>query len=107
MCGRYALGIRASFVRWQLQQQGMPVDEATDDDEARETYNFPPGSFGLVYRADVPDHGVRDNEEGPSGSAPQDEQGDQQEDSTAPPSSQPKHYNYQIKVMKWGLIPFW
>ncbi|ETI19267.1 hypothetical protein G647_09099 [Cladophialophora carrionii CBS 160.54] len=115
MCGRYALGIRASFIRYQLQQQGMPVDEAPEDDEARETYNFPPGSYGLVYRADVPDQGVRNTEESePSSSAPQDEQNEEQrqqhdgaQESTAPAASQPKHYNYQIKVMKWGLIPFW
>ncbi|KAJ9605264.1 hypothetical protein H2200_009921 [Cladophialophora chaetospira] len=111
MCGRYALGIRASFVRYQLQQQGMPVDEAPDDDGARETYNFPPGAYGLVYRADVPDHGVRDaDESAPSSSAPQNVQDEEQEEapeSSAPVSSQPKTYNYQIKVMKWGLIPFW
>ncbi|EXJ53815.1 hypothetical protein A1O7_09151 [Cladophialophora yegresii CBS 114405] len=115
MCGRYALGIRASFVRYQLEQQGMPVDEAPEDDEARETYNFPPGSYGLVYRADVPDHGVRDTDDsGPSSTAPQDEQHEEQfpqhdgaQESVAPAASQPKHYNYQIKVMKWGLIPFW
>jgi putative SOS response-associated peptidase YedK len=116
MCGRYALGIRASFIRYQLQQQGMPVDEAPDDDEARETYNFPPGSYGLVYRADVPDQGVRNTDESePSSSAPPQEEQDEEQrrqqqevqESTAPTGSQPKHYNYQIKVMKWGLIPFW
>lgn len=114
MCGRYALGIRASFIRYQLQQQGMPVDDAPEDDEARETYNFPPGSYGLVYRADVPDYGVRDAEDADtSGNAATDaaDDGDEQEqgdtDQEAPPSSQQKHYNYQIKVMKWGLIPFW
>jgi putative SOS response-associated peptidase YedK len=102
MCGRYALGIRASFVRYQLQQQGMPVDEAPEDNEARETYNFPPGAYGLVYRADVPDHGLRDTDESQSSNAPQ---GEIEADEV--PSSQPKQYKYQIKVMKWGLIPFW
>jgi putative SOS response-associated peptidase YedK len=86
---------RASFVRHQLQQQGLPVDEAPEDDEARETYNFPPGAYGLVYRADVPDNGVPNEDE------PRDDStGDLQ-------SSQPEQYNYQIKTMKWGLIPFW
>ncbi|EXJ76217.1 uncharacterized protein A1O5_00725 [Cladophialophora psammophila CBS 110553] len=114
MCGRYALGLRAAFVRYHLQQQGMPVDDAPDDDEARETYNFPPGSFGLVYRADVPDQGVRDTGEAETSDTPQDdgqaqeqEQEQEPQESTAPTPSQPKHYNYQLKVMKWGLIPFW
>lgn len=77
-----------------MQQQGLPVDEAADDDEARETYNFPPGAYGLVYRADVPDQGVQNDEEATEST------GD-----TA--TSQPEPYNYQIKAMKWGLIPFW
>jgi putative SOS response-associated peptidase YedK len=109
MCGRYALGIvstnapsvmqsltvqRASFVRHQLQEQGLPVDDAPDDDEARETYNFPPGAYGLVYRADVPDQGVVEEQDDAAA-----------DDGKAPASSQT--YNYQIKVMKWGLIPFW
>ena len=28
----------------------MPVADAPDDDDVRETYNFAPGSHGLVYR---------------------------------------------------------
>jgi putative SOS response-associated peptidase YedK len=86
---------RASFVRHQLQQQGLPVDDAPADDEARETYNFPPGAYGLVYRADVPDGGVQEEQQAP-----------QSTDDEVPPS-QPRNYNYHIKVMKWGLIPFW
>ncbi|RVX71229.1 hypothetical protein B0A52_04803 [Exophiala mesophila] len=112
MCGRYALGIRASFVRHQLQQQGLPVDEAPDDDEARETYNFPPGAYGLVYRADVPDQGVRDEAEAEV-EAQDDAEGERHVDhnddtSTSTGLTTPdKKYKYQIKVMKWGLIPFW
>ncbi|KIX98290.1 uncharacterized protein Z520_05591 [Fonsecaea multimorphosa CBS 102226] len=114
MCGRYALGLRAAFVRYQLQQQGMPVDDAPNDDEARETYNFPPGSFGLVYRADVPDQGVRDNSDEAESSDDVEHDGQAQEqeqepqEPSAPTSSQSKkHFNYQLKAMKWGLIPFW
>jgi len=88
------------------------VDEAPEDDEARETYNFPPGSYGLVYRADVPDSGVRDEDQpapsdGPDESSTPDES--LHEAQQPPQSSQTanKKYKYQIKVMKWGLIPFW
>jgi len=115
MCGRYALGIRASFVRYQLQQQGLQVDEAPADDVARETYNFPPGAYGLVYRADVPDTGLRDAEQvndseerhdSTTTTAHREESADPiQNAQDATPDKQ--HFSYQLKAMKWGLIPFW
>ena len=40
----------------------MPVDEAPDDDDFRQSFNFAPGYHGLVYRADVPDHGASSND---------------------------------------------
>ncbi len=77
----------------------MQVDHAPEDDEARETYNFPPGAYGLVYRADVPDQGVPNDNESSADATDAEPQ---------PQASQePKTYNYHIKVMKWGLIPFW
>ena len=98
-------------MRYQLQQQGLPVDDAPDDDVARETYNFPPGAYGLVYRADVPDHGVR--EEAPAEGADQTQDREPHGDAAAseelPRSSQTngKEYHYHLKAMKWGLVPFW
>lgn len=35
----------------------MPVEEAPNDDDVRQSYNFAPGYHGLVYRADGPDYG--------------------------------------------------
>ncbi|EXJ91417.1 hypothetical protein A1O1_04529 [Capronia coronata CBS 617.96] len=84
----------------------MPVDDAPQDEEARETYNFPPGAYGLVYRAEVPDHGIRDAEDPESNETGPGEEEDPQEN-TEPQASEPKPYRYEIKVMKWGLIPFW
>ena len=111
MCGRYALGIRASFVRYQFQQQGLPVDDAPDDDVARETYNFPPGAYGLVYRADAPENAAQDAEHS---AAEQSDVADAADDtgvteSDAPPStpSTKKQYKHKLQAMKWGLIPFW
>ena len=77
----------------------MQVDDAPEDDEARETYNFPPGAYGLVYRADVPDQGVPSDEESSTNNT----------DAAPQPHAcqEPKTYNYHIKVMKWGLVPFW
>lgn len=71
----------------------------------RQTYNFAPGSYGLVYRADVPDHGIRaEDEEAQNVTCEGDHSGEE------PPKSAQiiqKEYKYQLKAMKWGLIPFW
>lgn len=95
---------RASFVRHQLQEHDMPVADAPDDDDVRETYNFAPGNHGLVYRADVPDYGSggrpHDSDQSPEASTNQ----------TDGPSTQledPKETRYKLQSMKWGLIPFW
>lgn len=78
----------------------MPVAEAPEDDEVRQTYNFAPGSHGLVYRADVPDYGAGDRrqrheqstEDGPS------------EDGDVPAQMEdPKETKYKLQVMKWGV----
>ncbi|KAM7185048.1 putative ACR, COG2135 domain containing protein [Naviculisporaceae sp. PSN 640] len=61
MCGRYALALRPSQVRAMLQDENMPVYDAPDDDgngAPRQSYNFAPGYYGVVYRADVPDWGA-------------------------------------------------
>lgn len=84
----------------------MPVDDAPQDDEARETYNFPPGAYGLVYRAEVPDHGLRDTDE-PEASQSGRQDTQEPQEYPEPQSNEPKPYKYEIKVMKWGLIPFW
>src|SRR5436305_4202155 len=97
-------------MRYHLQQQGLRVDDAPDDDVARETYNFPPGAIGLVYRADVPDYGIRDEEAANDGDAPT---ADRAQAEPAPSDEAPKsfqsnkEYRYHLKAMKWGLVPFW
>lgn len=103
---------RASFVRHQIQQQGLQVEDAPNDDDVRETYNFAPGSYGLVYRADIADHGIRPEDgeardEGIYRDLP--EQEDEGVAKQPPAGSQPRHkeYKYHLKAMKWGLIPFW
>ncbi|KAL9022055.1 MAG: hypothetical protein Q9185_000796 [Variospora sp. 1 TL-2023] len=105
MCGRYALGIRASFVRHQFQEHDMPVEDAPEDDDVRQTYNFAPGSHGLVYRADVPDWGAgggsRPSHQAAGSPAPEDQ--DEQESDM----EDPKETKYKLQAMKWGLVPFW
>ena len=81
----------------------MPSQERIPrDDEARQSYNFAPGYYGLVYRADVPDYGAgtvhtdhsakHSSEESPPGtqkSSEEHREGD----------SQPQ---YRLQAMKWG-----
>ncbi|KAJ6083888.1 hypothetical protein N7486_010688 [Penicillium sp. IBT 16267x] len=96
MCGRYALGVRMAYMRQQLEDRGMPVDEAPEDDEVRETYNFAPGNIGAVYRADVPEkeqHGESSEE--------------QNADHEPTEDASKSHTKYKLQSMKWGLIPFW
>ncbi|PGH20729.1 hypothetical protein AJ80_03489 [Polytolypa hystricis UAMH7299] len=111
MCGRYALGVRLSYIRHQLQQQGLQVDEAPDDDAVRETYNFAPGTYGAVYRADTPDQGGV----GYTDNADSSPAGDGNEVAPPPPhgtqASEQEHgqqqQKYKLQSMKWGLVPFW
>lgn len=114
MCGRYALGVvcspstpqdhqfnmtqRMNFVRRRLQEQGMPVDEAPEDDEIRETYNFAPGNIGAIYRADTPNYNVEAQHDKESALT----------DTTEPASQDGgAHISYKLQGMKWGLVPFW
>ncbi|MCJ1435396.1 hypothetical protein MMC27_004769 [Xylographa pallens] len=78
----------------------MPVDEAPEDDEVRESYNFAPGYHGLVYRADVPDYGA-----GPRHVHPEHEQQTDGESTTQIENQ--SETRYKLQAMKWGLVPFW
>ncbi|KKK19780.1 hypothetical protein ARAM_006531 [Aspergillus rambellii] len=101
MCGRYALGVRMTFIRNRLQEQGMDVDEPSDndddDDDIRETYNFAPGNIGAVYRADVPDYGGAPHQKATGSDAEKEPAGTGHGPTT----------HYKLQGMKWGLVPFW
>jgi putative SOS response-associated peptidase YedK len=89
----------------------MQVDEAPDDDESvRETYNFAPGYYGVVYRADTPDYGGQEPEvanavEKEAEKEGKQEQGDEEERVNEEISK--KKIRYKLQAMKWGLVPFW
>ncbi|KAI9776172.1 MAG: hypothetical protein M1816_005578 [Peltula sp. TS41687] len=106
MCGRYALALRPSVVRYQLQHEGLPVDDAPDDDATRQSYNVAPEYYKLVYRADVPDWGAgashhhqgqHDAQKDKATEEDQNEEGDDGEENV----------KYKLQAMKWGLVPFW
>ncbi|KAF2626205.1 DUF159 domain protein [Macroventuria anomochaeta] len=93
MCGRYALALRPSEVRQQLEQSQMPVEEAPNDDDVRQSYNFAPGYHGLVYRAEGHEHGgckEKDHEN----------EGKSKEEGAT-------DTKYKLQSMQWGLVPFW
>ncbi|KAL5399421.1 hypothetical protein PMIN06_001414 [Paraphaeosphaeria minitans] len=104
MCGRYALALRPSEVRQQLEQSQMPVDSAPDDDDddVRQSYNFAPGYHGLVYRADGPDPGtsIIDNQHDIG-------QGKQDDSTSIPAAGHVDGTRYKLQAMKWGLVPCW
>ncbi|KAF1809648.1 DUF159-domain-containing protein [Eremomyces bilateralis CBS 781.70] len=116
MCGRYALALRPGDVRRQFEQMNlhMSIDGMPEDDEVRQSYNFPPGSFGIVLRADVPDRGAGktddDGEKDGSGGDATDETPKTDDGGKATSQSNEdtqKETRYRIQAMKWGLIPFW
>ena len=87
---------RASFVRHHLEEHGMPVEDAPEDEDVRQTYNFAPGSHGLVYRADVPDYGAGNR------SQHQDED-EHQEDEPCVQLDDSTKIKYKLQAMNWGI----
>ena len=78
----------------------MPVDEAPEDDETRETYNFAPGYYGLVYRAAVPDQEAEHQNEDTT-----EAKGIENDRSQPPPSTSSEAgpaMKYKLQAMKWG-----
>ncbi|ORY07650.1 hypothetical protein BCR34DRAFT_542548 [Clohesyomyces aquaticus] len=114
MCGRYALSLRPSEVRHQLEQAHMPVDEAPDDDGGdggdglRQSYNFAPGYHGLVYRADGPEFGRAQPTRDRQREHQQDIEAEDVDDAApAVPAGGNHGTKYKLQAMKWGLVPFW
>ncbi|KAK0644397.1 hypothetical protein B0T16DRAFT_513867 [Cercophora newfieldiana] len=118
MCGRYSLALRPSQIRRMLEDDDMPVDDAPDDEgegAPRHTYNFAPGNFGVVYRADVPDHGAGPARErgtkpttqpNPAEASPTEASPTKDDSEPAPTPDQPQ-VHYKLQSMKWGLVPSW
>lgn len=95
-------------MRQQLQDRGMQVDEAPEDDQVRETYNFAPGSFGAVYRAEIPEPRAPDaRQEATEKPGPEQASSPGQHDESLSKPTTRTHTKYKIQSMKWGLIPFW
>ncbi|KAI5287717.1 hypothetical protein KEM54_005799 [Ascosphaera aggregata] len=80
-------------MRRQLEQMRHQVDEAPADDEVRQTYNFAPGSIGVVYRAFMTGEGSHGQDLG--------------WEEMKEMKNKKKKICYKLQAMKWGLIPFW
>jgi putative SOS response-associated peptidase YedK len=111
-------------------EMDMPVNDAPADEgdgAPRQSYNFAPGYYGVVYRADVPDRGAGTSataataRSSDDASAQQQQQEEEEEegDSTAATHPDPtaaakeseqtaqEAHQYKLQSMKWGLVPFW
>ena len=102
MCGRYALSLRPAEVRQQLDESNMPSQEAPEDDDVRQSYNFAPGYHGLVYRADTPDTGGgrRPQEDGQDGDGAEEDVTAVKKEPAAEDAGSEVHY--KLQSMKWG-----
>ncbi|RTE75985.1 hypothetical protein BHE90_009550 [Fusarium euwallaceae] len=104
MCGRYALALRPSQIRQMLEEDGLDIDDAPEDEgdgTPRNSYNFAPGYHGIVYRANTPDGGAGHQATGNE---------KQQHAETNDPTKQAgscEQVKYKLQSMKWGLIPSW
>lgn len=89
------------MVRAQLEAANMPVEEAPDDEDVRQSYNFAPGYHGIVYRADVPDYGAGSRHHKYGDADGEDEDGTQ--DTSKEVESEVKETKYKMQAMKWGM----
>lgn len=79
---------RPSEVRQQLERSQMPVEEAPNDEDVRQSYNFAPGYHGLVYLAEGRDRDTQ-KERADKNSEPDEKRG--VEDT-----------RYKLQSMQWG-----
>ncbi|KAI9889223.1 MAG: hypothetical protein M1814_005672 [Vezdaea aestivalis] len=88
----------------------MYAESSPDDEDIRETYNFAPGYYGVVYRADTPDYGSEGGEDVQGEESTGRGEGDKQvqdEAASVKASGEKKGTTYKLQAMKWGLVPFW
>ncbi len=88
-------------MRAYLESEGMLVDEAPDDegDQApRQSYNFAPGYYGIVYRADTPDWGAGPRHRKNGAEEPE------EEPEAADAAQVDDKIRYKLQSMKWGKI---
>ncbi|KAL7921746.1 hypothetical protein ACQKWADRAFT_295148 [Trichoderma austrokoningii] len=105
MCGRYSLSLPLSFIQQMLEDDGVQIENATlnqSSEAHHQTYNFAPGSNGVVCRADVSpssvelkgkDHHAADDKSPGEG--------------VSSVESRDEVIKYILQSMKWGILPSW
>lgn len=88
------------------------MHDAPDDEgegAPRQSYNFAPGYYGAVYRADVPDRGAPAEPHSPSHPEETSEGAIEESSGGAPAqaAAAKESPRYRLQSMKWGLIPSW
>jgi hypothetical protein len=81
----------------------MPVSDAPADDAVRQTYNFAPGTHGLVYRADGPDY-TGDKSDGDEKHADEEQSSKTDKSDRVPEVPAEGHHDtkYKLQAMRWG-----
>ncbi|KAH0491503.1 hypothetical protein TgHK011_002931 [Trichoderma gracile] len=104
MCGRYSLALPPSLIRQMLEDDGIQITDAPDDqgpEAPYQTYNFSPGSHGIVCVADSLDHGVGcKKSQDPVGESSLHETARVEEVGVGAAK-------YRLRTMKWGIVPSW
>ena len=108
---------RPSQVRRLFQADNMPVDEAPADEgdgSPRSSYNFAPGYYGTIYRAEdsYGSHSLHSFAGLVEGEADANAHGkgagrSAVDEDTHKEGKDGKRVRYKLQTMKWGLIPSW
>ncbi|KAL7932593.1 hypothetical protein V8C35DRAFT_306153 [Trichoderma chlorosporum] len=106
MCGRYVLALSPSLIRQILEDDDVAIAEVPDDEgfEApHQSYNFAPGSNGVVCRAETLGQDPQPRSCNPS--APEDEISHPGESRSQ--ESDFREVRYKLQSMRWGIVPSW
>ncbi|KAL6898105.1 hypothetical protein GGI43DRAFT_84454 [Trichoderma evansii] len=105
MCGRYSLALPLSLIQQMLEDDGVQIEDTimNEGSEAHhQSYNFAPGSNGVVCRADTSPSSVKLKDKGQHVSDDKSASGE-----ASSPKSSDEVIKYTLQSMKWGILPSW
>ncbi|PTB45909.1 hypothetical protein M441DRAFT_54922 [Trichoderma asperellum CBS 433.97] len=104
MCGRYSLALPLSLIQQMLEDDGVQIEDIAmnEGSEAHhQSYNFAPGSNGVVCRAGTSNSSVEFRDKGHNGSDNKSPRGE------ASSLGNREVIKYILQSMKWGILPSW
>ncbi|QYT00748.1 hypothetical protein H0G86_007822 [Trichoderma simmonsii] len=107
MCGRYSLAISPSLIRQMLEDDGVPIADAPDDEGSEaphQSYNFAPGSNGVVCTAGTHHRGTQPTLNDSHTSTPDCEPHQTKKD---PQEHGGEEVEFKLQSMNWGIVPSW